>query len=202
MFSMVLARIIADWGPTPIAVQKVGSQIESISWMTAGGFSSALTAFVGQNYGAGKLKRVHSGYITTIFIASLLGIFATALLIFGGEQIFAIFIPDKEVLSQGADYLRILGYSQLFMCIEITTAGAFFGMGKTGIPSVVSIVFTGLRIPAAMILSRPDVLGIDGVWWAISLSSVIKGILLVALYIIYVMKPMKKQIELNDVQIS
>ena len=36
---MLIGRIIAAWGPTPIAVQKVGSQIESISWMTAEGFS-------------------------------------------------------------------------------------------------------------------------------------------------------------------
>lgn len=37
-FAMILARIIAKWGPVPIAVQKVGSQIEAISWMTSGVF--------------------------------------------------------------------------------------------------------------------------------------------------------------------
>lgn len=197
MFAMVIARIVAVWGPIPIAVQKVGSQIESISWMTAGGFSSALTAFVGQNYGAGKLNRVNSGYTTTIAIASLLGIFASLLLIFNGEIIFSIFIPAKDTLPQGVEYLRILGYSQLFMCIEITTAGAFFGLGRTIIPSLVSIIFTGLRIPLAIILSKPELLGINGVWWAISITSVIKGILLVVFYIAYVMKPIKKEIELN-----
>lgn len=198
MFAMVIARIVAAWGPIPIAVQKVGSQIESISWMTASGFSSALTAFIGQNYGAGKFGRVNRGYITTIAISSLLGIFATLLLIFKGEAVFSIFIPDKSILPQGADYLRILGYSQLFMCIEITTAGAFFGLGRTIIPSVVSIVFTGLRIPLAIILSRSEFLGINGVWWAISLTSVIKGILLVALYIVYIIKPMRNEMKLNN----
>lgn len=198
MFAMVIARIVANWGPDSIAVQKLGSQVESISWMTAGGFSSALTAFVGQNYGAGKLKRVNSGYKTTIAIATLLGIFATLLLVLKGRQIFALFIPDINILSQGEDYLRILGYSQLFMCIEITTAGAFFGLGRTTIPSVVSIVFTGLRIPLAIALSRFDFLGINGVWWAISITSIIKGILLVVLYIAFVMKPMKKEIELSN----
>ena len=48
----------------PIAVQKVGSQIEAISWMTAGGFQTAMSAFVGQNYGAGKWPRVYKGYFT------------------------------------------------------------------------------------------------------------------------------------------
>ena len=55
---MALARIIAQWGTTPIAVQKVGSQIESISWMTVGGFETAMSTFTGQNYGAKKMKRV------------------------------------------------------------------------------------------------------------------------------------------------
>ena len=38
-------------------------------------------------------------------------------------------------MLKGADYLRILGYSQLFMCLEITTTGAFSGFGNTITPS-------------------------------------------------------------------
>lgn len=52
--SMVIARLVAGWGDAAVAVQKVGSQIESISWMMAGGFSTAVNAFIAQNYGAGK----------------------------------------------------------------------------------------------------------------------------------------------------
>ena len=39
--SMIIARMIAGFGDTAVAVQKVGSQIESISWMTAEGFAAA-----------------------------------------------------------------------------------------------------------------------------------------------------------------
>ena len=189
---MLIGRIIAGWGATPIAVQKVGSQIESISWMTAEGFSAALTAFVGQNYGAGQYERVKEGYKKTLMLSSILGIFATVLLIFGGEWLFSLFINEPEVIKQGADYLRILGYSQVFMCLEITTTGAFFGVGKTMIPSVISTIFTGLRVPAALILASSLALGVDGVWWSISLSSVVKGILLVIAFYFMVLKPFKK----------
>src|SRR5690606_15601536 len=75
--AMVIARIIAQWGPLPIAVQKVGSQIESISWLTAGGFQTAMSAFIGQNYGAKKWDRVYKGYFVGIGIVSVLGVFAT-----------------------------------------------------------------------------------------------------------------------------
>ena len=192
-FSMLIGRIVASAGPIAIAVQKVGSQIESISWMTAGGFASALTAFVGQNYGAKRNDRVIKGYVSTIIISCILGVFTTLLLVFAGGPIFSIFIDEKEAILQGIDYLRILGYSQLFMCIEITTSGAFYGVGKTITPSIVGIIFTGLRVPIAMLLFRPEILGINGVWWSISGSSIVKGILLFVLFFFMVIKPLKKQ---------
>lgn len=175
--AMIIARIIAQWGPLPIAVQKVGSQIESISWMTAGGFQTAMSAFIGQNYGAKKWDRVSKGYFVGIGIVSIIGIFATVLLIFAARPLFAIFIPEEEAIRHGVVYLRILGVSQLFMCIEIVTAGAFIGHGKSFPPSVVGIVFNLLRIPGALLLSSTS-LGLKGVWWAISISSVFKGLVL------------------------
>ena len=185
IFSMLIARIIAKWGSTPIAVQKVGSQIEAISWMTAGGFSTALSTFVGQNYGAEKWERIYKGYFTAIFIVSIIGVLASCLLIFGAKPVFSLFIPEKEAIEQGVVYLKILGLSQLFMCIEITTGGAFNGLGKTIPPSVISIVFTGLRVPVAALISSPKILGINGVWWSISMSSVLKGIILLSMFSIF-----------------
>ncbi|MDF2880413.1 MAG: efflux family protein [Clostridiaceae bacterium] len=184
IFAMVIARIIASFGEIPIAVQKVGSQIEAISWMTAGGFSTAISAFVGQNYGARKWDRIYKGYFTALFAVSVIGVFSTLLLVFGAKPLFALFIPDEKVIPFGVDYLKILGYSQLFMCIEISTAGAFNGIGRTIPPSLNGIILTGLRIPAAIILSKPNLLGLNGVWWSISLSSVLKGIVLTIWFII------------------
>ena len=74
----------------------------------------------------------------------------------------------------GVDYLRILGYSQLFMCAEITTGGAFAGLGKTLPPSVVSVVLTTARIPMAMLLTS-TVLGLNGIWWSIIDLQYFKG---------------------------
>ena len=78
------------------------------------------------------------------------------------------------------------------MCLEITTTGAFFGVGKTMIPSVISTIFTGLRVPAALILASSLALGVDGVWWSISFSSVVKGILLVIAFYFMVLKSFNK----------
>ncbi|GAA0085680.1 MATE family efflux transporter [Clostridium sp. CTA-7] len=192
-FAMVIGRVVASWGPVSIAVQKVGSQIEAISWMTAEGFAAALTAFVGQNYGANRWDRILKGYKATMIMAIVVGTFSTMLLVFAGERVFSIFIPELEAISQGAVYLKILGYSQLFMCIEITTAGAFSGLGNTVTPSWVSIVFTGLRIPLALLLSNIGSFGINGVWWSISGTSIIKGVLLLVLFIFMIIIPNRKK---------
>lgn len=182
--AMIIARIISSWGPLPIAVQNVGSQIEAISWMTAGGFQSAMSAFVGQNYGAKKGNRVYRGYYVGLGIVSIIGLIATLLLIFAARPIFAVFIPEEEAIRLGVSYLRILGLCQIFMTVEILTAGAFIGQGKTGPPSVVGIACNLLRIPMALSLSATS-LGLDGVWWAISISSILKGLILSTWYLRY-----------------
>lgn len=183
IFSMIIGRIVTGFGPIPIAAQKIGSQMENISWMTAGGFATALGTYVGQNYGAKKYERIDKGVGITMGIASGVGAFATYLFVFIGEPLFSIFLPEAEAIIVGKSYLRILGYSQIFMCAEITITGAFSGLGRTYLPNIVSILLTGARIPIAYILCKPELLGLDGIWWTISMTSVVKGIALVGVYI-------------------
>lgn len=173
-YSIVLARRIAFFGPTSIAVQKVGSQIESISWMTADGLAIAGTAFVGQNFGIKNFERIKKGIRIISAYALIFGTLATILLVFFGEPIFTIFLKDQQSVTGGISYLRILGYSQIFMCLEIVFIGIFNGHGETKIPALMSILLTGSRIPVAWLLSQ-TVLGVDGVWWAISGTSIVKG---------------------------
>ena len=179
--SMVIARLIAGWGDAAVAVQKVGSQIESISWMTAEGYAAALNSFVAQNHGAKNTDRILEGYRLSMIVMLSWGVFCSLVLIVFPQLIFQVFIQEAEVLPMGVDYLRILGVSQLFMCMEITTAGAFSGLGKTLPPSIVSITLTGARIPMAILLGRW--LGLNGVWWAITISSIGKGIVLLGWFL-------------------
>ncbi len=185
--SMILTRILAKWGPIPVAVSSIGSQIESISWMTAEGFSTAIAAFVGQNYGAKNYDRLKKGYYSGLKIVSIIGVFASLLLIFAGEPIFRLFTPEDLVaISQGKIYLRILGFCQFFITVEIASMGGFNGIGRTHIPAIVGTVFNLLRIPMAFILSG-TLLGMTGVWWSMSISSILKGLVLTPMFM-YVLK--------------
>ena len=184
---MTIGRIIAGWGETAIAVQKVGIQVESISYMTADGFASATNSFIGQNFGAKQYRRSRQGFRTAMGVMMGWGVITTCILVFLPSYIFKVFIPEPDVIPLGVDYLRILGYSQLFMCMEILTAGAFAAYGKPLPPSIVSIVFTSLRIPMAILLGK-TALGLNGVWWSISLSSVFKGTILLSLFVVFMRK--------------
>lgn len=175
--SMVLARLVAGYGDAAVAVQKVGSQIESISWMTADGFAAAVNSFLAQNHGAGKPDRIQKGYRSAMGVVLIWGVFCTLLLILAPTPIFKLFISEADVIPMGVDYLVILGVCQLFMSVEITTAGAFAGLGRTIPPSIVSIVLTGARIPLALCLVRTP-LALNGIWWSITISCIFKGILL------------------------
>lgn len=176
-FGMVIAKIISQWGPNAIAAQKIGLQIESITFMTIAGLQGAISSFIGQNYGAHLENRIKLGYETAMFLCTGLGLMTTVVFIFFPEYLVRIFVEKHETVKISVSYMKIIGLSQLFMCYEIVTSGAFSGIGKPKVASIISIVFTFLRIPTALILSRKEYFGLDGVWISISLTSVIKGIL-------------------------
>ena len=150
-------------------------QLEAIAWNTSQGFSTALSAFVAQNYAAGKNDRVLGAYATTLKMTAVFGTFCTLLFVFWGSELFSLIVPDPQAYKAGGVFLRIDGYSMLFMMLEITTQGLFYGTGRTIPPAVISIGFNTLRIPLAMLLASIG-MEITGVWWAISLTSIAKGI--------------------------
>ena len=190
--SMVLARTVSSFGDTAVAVQKVGGQIESISWMTADGFAAALNSFVSQNHGAGNFDRAKRGFRAALIVMSIWGVLTSLLLIFAAAPIFRIFIREPDALPIGVDYLVILGFSQLFSCVEIMTTGAFSGFGKTLPPSITSIVLTAARVPMAMVLSA-TALGLSGIWWSITISSILKGVVVLALFLLFLRRETHKR---------
>ena len=175
LISMALARMAAIFGSAAVAVQRVGGQVEALSWNTADGFAASINAFSAQNYGAGKMDRVRKGYwIAFRTIAAWGGLIMLVFFLFP-RPLSEIFFHEAEAIRISINYFLILGVSEAFMCVELVTIGALSGLGKTRLCSMISIVFTGSRIPIAMVLTK-TMLGLDGVWWAITLTSVIKGI--------------------------
>ena len=175
MISMVLTRMVSAFGAAAIATQRVGGQIESVSWNTADGFAAALNAFTAQNYGARKYDRIRHGYRISFGILAVWGLIITAAFVFLPKPIAGLFFHDAESLSIAVNYLIIIGFSEGFMAIELMTIGALSGLGLTKLCSIISILLTGARIPLALVLSHTE-MGLSGIWWALSLTSIVKGI--------------------------
>ena len=153
-----------------------GGQIEAIAWNTSQGFSTALSTFTAQNYAARRKERIDAAYRTTLWMTSVFGLICTLPFVFWGSDLFSLFVSETAAYQAGGEFLRIDGYSMMFMMIEITMQGLFYGTGRTVPPAIISITFNTLRVPLAIYLGAIG-LGITGVWWAISISSTLKGII-------------------------
>jgi len=178
---MVVSWRIADFGDGALAAQRVGSQVESLSWMMAGGFASAVTAFMGQNFGAKKYGRLRDGYRVSIIAMTIYGIFVTIVLFAFADPLIGIFLTDSESITIGATYLRIFALTQALACMEGVAAGTFRGKGLTIKPTIVSVASNVIRVIFAYALSY-TMLGLDGIWIGIAISVVIRGAWLLLWY--------------------
>lgn len=180
IINIFIARIIATFGADAVAAQKIGVQIESITFMVVGGLNGAVATFIGQNYGGRKLNRVIDGYKSSIKIGIIYSSITAIAFLLIPEFFVKIFLKEVNPIKIAASYLRIISFAQIFSAVEMVSNGFYTGIGKPKIPAVISVCFTLLRIPMAMILI--NIIGISGVWLSIAISSFLKG---VTSYIIY-----------------
>ena len=121
--SMVLTRMVSAYGAEAVATQRVGGQIESISWNTADGFAAALNAFIAQNYGAGKMDRVRKGYRASLWTVGIWGLLISFVFICFPQAIADIFFHEPKAVATAVGYLVIIGFSEAFMCVELRPSG-------------------------------------------------------------------------------
>lgn len=173
--AMLTTRFTAAYGATAIAVSRIGSQIESLSWLIGGGFGVAMSSYIGQNFGAGKWTRIHKGFRISMQVILCWGVLITACIYLGADVLFSIFLSDPAELALGATYLRIIAWCQLPQSVEAVSYSMFKGTGNTLQPSIVSISCNVLRVVVAFFLSKTS-LGLHGIWIAVSAMAVVRGV--------------------------
>lgn len=186
VISMMLNKFMAGFGEAAVAAYSIGSQLESITWNTTEGLQIGIAAMVGQNYGAGLFERVEKVIKKSFRIVGLIGAISMIILFIFRYPLIRLFVPnDTETIRLGAIYLAILSASQIFMAVEIGLTGAFNGMGDTKTPARIAVILNTMRIPLSLVLM--PILGVAGVWTAMTGTSVFKGLFNMGL--------MKKRIE-------
>ncbi len=139
MFSIsnvLIQTFINSFGTNVTAAWSAWSRIDSFQWMILNAFGISITTFVGQNYGAGKMKRVRQGVSQCLVMAFGGSLLCSALLLLFGNTLFRLFASDQDVVDQGMVVLRIIApFYFAYTCVEIFS-GALRGAGKTILPTL------------------------------------------------------------------
>jgi len=179
-FSLVyvlLGRFITAFGTEQMAALGVGHRLESLAFMVCVGFQVGASTMVGQYLGAGDPRGAARAANQAALLCTAVIVPMSVLIYLFAPQLFAIFTDDPHTADAGVLYLRIQALVAVFMGIEVVFQGGFNGSGDTVPPLIIGVTFTAARLPLAWLLAWPLGMGIAGVWWAIALSTLVKGLL-------------------------
>ncbi len=126
MFSisnMILQTAINRMGINQVAAWTAYGKVDALWWMINGAFSTSVTTFVGQNYGAHKPDRIRRGVRQVLIIEMTAAVLMTLLFFVVGPYMLGLFTGDAEVVSIGMQIARMLTpFYAVFAISEITGA--------------------------------------------------------------------------------
>ena len=176
---MALMGIVNGFGTDVVAAYTAAGRLDSLAIIPSMVFSTALSTFVGQNIGAGKIDRVKKGLTRTMMMASATAIGITLLVIVFKFPLMKLFTLDQSVIRIGGEYLTIVTSFYLLFTAMFVYGGVMRGAGDTIIPMFLTLFSLWIiRIPAALFLSQDTVelfglsirgagMGESGIWWSI-----------------------------------
>lgn len=137
--NMVIQTALNSFGTDTMAAWTAFGKVDSFYWMISSAFGVAITTFVGQNYGAGKIDRMKKSVRVCLLMDLATAISISALMyLFLGKFLLSLFTTDAEVLSIGINILHIIvpAYAP-FVFIEILS-GALRGTGNVLVPMLLT----------------------------------------------------------------
>jgi len=181
----IMTLLVATFGTLTLAAYGIGSRILMFVIIPALGLSMATSTLVGQNIGAGKIKRAEeitklssiAGFIILTIVGVIVFLFAS--------QISAIFIPGEiEVIESSSLFIKIMALTFGFIGVQMSLNGLFRGSGNTMIAMTLSIISLWvLRFPLAYILSKHTSFAEIGLWIAFPVANVIAALITIIWFI-------------------
>ena len=149
--SMILVQSLTNqFGPQFIASNVIVMRVDGFAMLPNFSFGTALTTYVGQNIGAGNMKRVTKGARQGLILSLGISAAVVALLLIFGRGLMSIFTNTDELVDLSMSLLRILAAGYSAMAVIQTLAGVMRGAGDTVTPMWLSIAQTlFIRVPAA-----------------------------------------------------
>ena len=134
--------------PVIVAGSAASANIESFVYVGMNAFHQAAITFVGQNYGAGKTRRVDKVALECIGFVTFTGLVLGNLAYFFGWELAAIYAPgEPDVVAQAVLRLGFIACPYFICGVMDTMVGVLRGIGYSVVPMVVSLVGAcGLRL--------------------------------------------------------
>ena len=176
---IVSTIIVAPLGTVAIAANSLAITVESLCYMPGYGIAEAATTLVGQGIGAGqKLLTRSFAYMSVTLGIGVMTMMGVLMFIFAPE-LMQLMTPVTEVVSEGAQALRIEAFAEPMFAAAIVGNGVFVGAGDTLRPAIMSLTsMWGVRLTLAWWMSQAH--GLRGVWTAMAIELTFRGLMFLA----------------------
>ena len=145
--------------------------------------SLAVSSIVGQNLGAHEVDRAFKAGWRVTWIGIWMMVALSVVLWNFASDIAHTFSNDSQTIVYTTAYLKINSLSEPFLALAQVLSGALQGAGDTKPPMWFTIICNWfIRLPVAYVTAIVFKLGPDGVWWAMCISVMIQGFLVMARY--------------------
>ena len=143
----MLQSSVNSFGSTAMAGYTAANNLLGFLYASVNSVTQACMSFTSQNYGVGKFKRMDRVLIDCALISVVFaGTLGTIFYVFGSE-ILQIYTKDPEVIKVGMEIISITTIPYFLCGIMDLFPGAMRGMGRSGVPMILSIIGTvGTRI--------------------------------------------------------
>ena len=136
--NMLIQASINGFGTNAVAAWTTFSKIDGIFWMILSAFGIAATTFVGQNFGAGRIDRVHKSVKAATLMSLLFSVVMSLVVHFGGRFFYTMFTDDQAVIETGLRMMKcITPYYFTYVAIEILS-GSMRGVGEAFKPMLLT----------------------------------------------------------------
>jgi multidrug resistance protein, MATE family len=161
------------------SAHQIAIQIASFTYMFYLGISTAVSIRVGNAVGRGDFSSIRKASVAAVLCGLVCVVFFIGLMLSLRFFLPTLYIDEKPVQAIAASLLVIAAIFQLFDGMQAIIMGALRGMSDVTIPLVVTFVaYWIMGLPGAYLLSGVAGLGVDGIWYGLSLGLAFSAILL------------------------
>ena len=191
MSFLIIMALVNRLGVIASAGIGVAEKLCAFIMLVPSAFSQAMSSFVAQNYGAGKMERALRALCSGILISLGCGFVLGYLAFFRGVGLSLIFSKDMDVCRASADYLKGYGIDCLFTAFLFCFIGFFNGCSRTTFVMMQGIIGAfGVRVPLSMLFSSIEPVSIFRIALATPSSTFVQ-ILLCLVYLAVFMRKRK-----------